>query len=546
MTWPSSAIRWLVAAVDSSSASESHWLRLVRTSSAAVLLGLQATCGSNGSGAPQPDASGSMGSGGTLGPASVGTTAGASVALGGATITESSGLLSGGTNAQANGGVPNTTGSHAGGSTQLADLPETSCEITVTSAELSERIPTVAIVSFTSNLGGLTAAEIQFGRDASYGLVAPVDRTLEGNRTLLLGMTQDSTYHYRVAVSDGKSVCYGEDRTLTTGTLSSRALAEATTSDRAAPGFIVTSRDNEAVIFNKAGELVWAFRMWNVLSVQMSWDGRYMIGRDPGPFDLGSDGTFYRVKMDGSESAALDAPGGDHHDFTAIPEGVAYLAKANAGECDKVYEASLALTDGAPVFDTWQIFQYFGDEGNVEGTEICHANRIHYSLDTDTYSVSDRNKDALAVFSRSGAPVTSIGKAPIGGWTKHVQAEGAGLGGEWHVQHGHHLYAQDRFVVFTNESSGGAAVLHYTIQGKVATLDWKYVGAGASNIQGDVQRLPNGNFLVTANLSGTIVELGPDGQTEVGRYVLGPPIGPLYGFGYSSHRPTLYGTPPRW
>ena len=62
-------------------------------------------------------------------------------------------------------------------------------------------------------------------------------------------------------------------------------------------------------------------------------------------------------------------------------------------------------------------------------------------------------------------------------------------------------------------------------------------------IQGDVQHLPNGNFLVTANLSGTIVELGPDGQTEVGRYVLDGPMGPLYGFTYSTHRRTLYGPP---
>jgi hypothetical protein len=58
-----------------------------------------------------------------------------------------------------------------------------------------------------------------------------------------------------------------------------------------------------------------------------------------------------------------------------------------------------------------------------------------------------------------------------------------------------------------------------------------------------VQRLPNGNFLVTANFSGTMVEVGPDGQTEVARYVLEGPLGPFYGFTYSSHRPTLYGAP---
>jgi hypothetical protein len=496
-----------------------------------TLLGFDVACGSGSTFTAQPGTGGNMVSGGRSN-------------LGGAASggTRAAGELSstGGSASSA------TIGTPTGGSSQSSDLPATHCTIAVTSAGISEDIATVGIVSFTSSLAGLTAAEIQFGRGTDYGMVAPVDLTEVGYRTLLLGMTQDSTYHYRVVVSDGRSVCYGEDRSIQTGTLNSRALAEVSTSDRAAPGFIVTSRDNEAVIYDKAGELVWAYRMWNVFSVQMSWDGKYMIGRDPGPFDLATGGNFYRVKLDGSEFTVIDAPGGDHHDFTAIPGGIAYLAKAHEGECDKVYEASLAITDGVPAFDTWQIYQHFTDEGDVEGTEICHANRIHYSLQSDRYSVSDRNKDALAVFTKSGTPITSIGKAPIGGWTEHIQAEGAGLGGVWHVQHGHHFYADDKLVVFSNESSGGAAVLHYTIRGATATLDWKYGGAGDSKIQGDVQHLPNGNFLVTANLSGTIVELGPDGQTEVGHYVLGGPIGPLYGFTYTSHRPSLYGPPPLW
>ncbi len=415
--------------------------------------------------------------------------------------------------------------------------------MTVTRSEVSPHVATVGIVSFITDLADVSAGEIHFGRDASYGLVAPVDLTEAGFRTLLLGMTEDRTHHYRVAVSDGTSVCYGEDRTIATGSLGSRALAQASTREGAVAGFIVTSRDQEAVIFNERGELVWAYPMWNVFTVHMSWDGQYLIGRDPGPFDLGDTGIFYRVRMDGSDLAVLDAPGGDHHDFTAIPGGIAYLAKAREGECDRIYEASLELTDGAPLFDTWQIYQYFPDEGVVEGTAICHANRLHYLREGDRYTVSDRNKDAIAIFARDGMPITSIGKAPTGDYGPHVLAEGAGPGGDWHVQHGHDLYADDKLVVFSNESSGGSAVLHYTIRGDSAALDWKYAGAGESLIQGDVERLPNGNFLVTANLSGIIVEVAPDGRTELRRYVLGEPIGPLYGFGYSSHRPSLYGAP---
>jgi hypothetical protein len=422
-------------------------------------------------------------------------------------------------------------------------LREVSCTITV-SAAVSPDIATVGIVTFTSSLPNLRSAEIHFGPDIEYGLVAPVDLTEPGGRTLLLGMAQDRTHHFRVSVSDGSSLCHGEDQIIETGSLNTAALAEAFTSEGAAHGFIVTSRDGKAVIYDRAGEVVWAYDMPNVFSVRMSWDGKSMIGRDAGPFDLGEGGLFFRVNMDGSDARMLDAPGGDHHDFAVLPEGIAYLAKTNDGECDKVYEASNEITDGAEVFDTWSVYQYFPDEGTVEGTEICHANRLHYSVERDVFSVSDRNKDVLALFTRSGDAITSIGKAPSGAWSKHILAEGAGPGGDWHVQHGHHLYADDKLLVFSNESNGGSATLHYTIHGDTAELDWKYAGAGTSLIHGDVEHLPNGNVLVTANLSGTIVELAPDGRTEVRRFVLGEPIGPLYGFTYASHRPTLYGPPP--
>ena len=435
-------------------------------------------------------------------------------------------------------------GTYFDGSSRLAGLPQTTCAVSVTSAYISPAMATVGVVTFMTSLPNVRAAEIGFGVDTHYGLVAPVDLTEAGFRTLLLGMAQNRTYHFRVAVSDGTSVCYGDDRTLTTGSLGSRALAAATTSPAAAPGFIVTARDGEAVIYDQQGELVWAYRMPNVFAVHLSWDGKFVLGRDPGPFDLDSGGQFWRVRLDGSEPETLDAPGGDHHDFAPTPEGIAYLAKTAEGECDRVYEATVAVTDGVPVFDTWPVFQHFPDTGAIEGTEICHANRIHYLQEKNVYTISDRNKDVLAVFTRDGTPVTSIGKTPSGDWSRHIQAEGAGLGGDWHVQHGHDFYADDALVVFTNESNVGAAVLHYTIRGKEAVLDWKYTGAGESKIQGDVQHLPNGNFLVTTNLGNRMVELGPDGSTELGRYELDGPLGPLYGFTYATHRASLYGSPP--
>jgi len=118
-------------------------------------------------------------------------------------------------------------GAYFDGESRLDGLPETTCTVNVTSAELSPHIATVGIVTFTASLPGLTAAEIHFGPDLDHGLVAPVDLADPGHRTLLLGMDQDRTYHFRVAVSDGSSVCYGADATLETGSLHAEGLAEA-------------------------------------------------------------------------------------------------------------------------------------------------------------------------------------------------------------------------------------------------------------------------------------------------------------------------------
>lgn len=423
---------------------------------------------------------------------------------------------------------------------ETSTLAEVSCAIEILSSELAT-IPTVGVVTFSTDLPGFSAAKIQFAKASGPQLTAPVDLTEPGNRTLLLGMNQSSTYYYRVAVESGTNVCYSETQTITTGALSVNGLESASTGASAAEGFIVTSRGYDVIIFDKQGELVWAYPFEELIfSAHLSWSGKHLFARNLGPFDAGDSGTFYRIAMDGSDLQKLDAPGGDHHDFAAIPAGIAYLAKTEAGGCDKVFTASDDITDGKALFDTWQIFQYFEDAGS----QLCHANRIHYLKTADLFTVSDRQKDALAFFKGDGTPVTSVGIRPVGNWTKHILADDDGS--EWHFQHGHHYYADDKLLVFSNASSTGAAMLHYTLSGASATLDWKYTGAGESMTQGDVEHLPNGNFLVTASNSGVIHEIGP-AQNLIGSYttIPGGITGAFEGgVGYVSHRPTLYGPPP--
>lgn len=490
-----------------------------------------------------PTTSGAATSSATAGSATTGVGDTTTAAAGGTTAAVTSNTGAGGSATTSNATTSTTGAGGSGGS--IDDLPETDCTVSVLSSELGE-IATVGVVTFAADLPGISSAQIQFGKDESYGLVAPVDLDATDYRTLLLGMTQDSTYNYRVAVSDGSQVCYGDNQTIETGSLDVEDLEDATIGAGTPSGFIVTSRGSDIIIFNETGELVWGYAFeGRMFSAQMSWDGQYMFGRDTGPFNAGTGGTFLRIAMDGSGAETLDAPGGDHHDFAPIPGGIAYLGKTAAEECDRVFVASDAITDGEPVFDTWEIFQYFTEEGDGQN-ELCHANRIHYVEAADVLTVSDRIKDSIAVFDRDGTPITSIGTTPSGGWTQHIQAEGAGS--EWRVQHGHHLYADDKLLVFSNNSASGSAMLHYTISGGSAALDWSYIGAGRSVTQGDVQHLPNGTFLVTASNVG-MMHLIDASQNLISSYSVGGAQssgggGGIGGFGYAWFRTTLYGPPP--
>src|SRR6187549_3009810 len=76
------------------------------------------------------------------------------------------------------------------------DAPEPGCHFQI-SDSLSERIPTVGIVEWSTGLGAVDEAHIEFGLDESYGTVAPVELGEPRHRTLLLGLKPQRLYHYR-------------------------------------------------------------------------------------------------------------------------------------------------------------------------------------------------------------------------------------------------------------------------------------------------------------------------------------------------------------
>jgi len=409
--------------------------------------------------------------------------------------------------------------------------------------DVSTEIGTVGVVTWSSDLPGIDEAYIDFGRDTTYGTRAPVDLSEVDYRTLLLGMVPATDYHFRVTAVAGNSSCQSEDFVLTTEPMPNgvtEATFDAALPDQIAPGFLITSEFTSGliVIYDHEGNLVWWYQAsgsggqgQNQMSrAKMTHDGKYMVGRNANPSG-GNGGTILRVTMDGLTEDSISLASG-HHDFTTTPDnGIVFIA-GSADNCDEIVKMA---EDGTftPIF---QVADAFGDLGGGGG-DLCHTNSIHYNAEDETFSFSVLNQNAYVKITADGTLLWVLG-----GSDSHFDGDGA----EWNREHGHHMVAPDRLLFFNNNGTGGggggqslAIEVELDLDQMSATRLWTYEGGSSSMTLGDVQRLANGNTLVTYSNAGLIHEINAERElVQTISWSLGGAVG------YVAHRPSLYGPPP--
>jgi len=392
---------------------------------------------------------------------------------------------------------------------------------------LSHAIGTVAIVKWDVKLEHVESAEIQFGLDTTYGLVAPVDLGERNYRTLLLGMKPSRDYHARVVVHGDDKVCTSDDFVVTTGPVKNGLPpVTVTTFDkaRASGGYLVSSllQKGPAFILDADGEYVWWSASVGLGRSQMSWDGKTMWY---GNINVqGGGGFIASVPMDGIDIVTHREFGDPHHDFTVLPDGTIGYIEHDGNGCDRIMERW-------PDLSIHEIINVHDAHG---GTDKCHTNSIHYHPGDDSYTFSDLNQNTYVKVKRTGEVVWVLG-----GTTSGFTGDGA----VWTRQHGHDLVAPDRLLFFNNGPTGTPATaveVALDFENKTATRVWEYPGSGnESVIYGDVQRLDNGNTLVTYSIAGVIEEVAPDGTlVESTTWALGGAVG------YAMKRASLYGPPP--
>jgi hypothetical protein len=511
--------------------------------------GSSASGGSTGSGG-RSARGGSGGSGGATGSggSSGGAPSGGSSGRGGAT---------GSGGASASGGTTGSGGAAgSGGSTSTGN-----CSFTIISNSISTKMATVGIVEWSTTLANLSSARIVYTlSNAGAGILnkggtAPVDLKKSNYRTLLLGLKQASDYTFHIEATAGGTTCKSSDYNLPkTGTLTGAPTVTRTTGASAssqAVGFIVTSSGsggggmgssgNAAYILDADSAVVWyAAGPSQCSRALMDYEGVNMWMLSLNVQNGGGEMRF--LSMDGqSGQNNVSGLSSAHHDFTVLPGKIAAMVWVSSGsdpESNLVEHASDGSGSSATVFKIGANL-YAGGSSAFGGTSgKFHCNSIHYHAADDSYTIGDRNPNLYVKVKHDGTPVWQIG-----GTCTNAPAPKC-ASGTWQVNHGHDFDKNGNMLIFNNGSGSGGSGSTHIFEIKITesasaisfTTVKDFTSGTSSGTLGDVQRLPNGNTLITYSNSGQIIEVDPSWNT----------VQTLKGtFGYADWRETLYGPPLR-
>ena len=543
---PWSLLALLLAASSCGSSSGSDSPSATGTTSTVTNGGTQTAGTQNAATSSSTDAGGTASSiGGAGGSGSGGTPDAGGTGSGGTLTSDTGGGTGGGTGGSTSGGAGATSTGGTGGGTSTGGSGEGTPEVCTFSISdsLSSVIPTVGIVDWSMDLEDVTEARIDFDLidpepgELNVGSGGPI--LAADSEAWLLGMKPERDYAYRITVTAGETVCVSRDQFLTTG-----ALADAPPMTRAAGpaadsqevGFILNCGygTGQAMIIDADGEIVWAVpSLPGCTRAHMDWDGQYMwlmsANATTGETAGGNDGQVVRLRMDGSAREEIPGLERAHHDFAVLPGGVtAFLVVVD--------EPDTGIVERAPD-GTLTTIVVLNEDSYLEDGTATHPNALRYYERVNGYTVGDLDVASVIQFSREGTA-----EWQVGGYCSEPpeECDSMNLTGV----HGHQWLENGNLIAFlagigTSNTNAPDPVVEYRFEGTMesanAHLEWFYRDTERSFILGDVERLSNGNTLITYSNTGVIQEVTP--AKELVQTLTGSD------FGYSSFRRVLYGPP---
>lgn len=424
-------------------------------------------------------------------------------------------------------------GAHDTGESSTDTTPATPVSAQNISAVVSEHIRTVVTVTWDTETA--TTGYLEFGETDSYGMTSPLTDAGTAHSALMLGLWADTTFHFRVVtVSEDGTETASADQTITTGSLPVEVPELTTMGTATWDGFLFAPFQGInylAVAIDNHGRVVWykvidsdthhimrAEPMFNGEGVAICMAGQDSQGNK-------EDGYVLMVSMDGSSEVEIATPYIDH-DMTLMPDNtisgiVLKESDTYVGTADSIQEITHD-SEMVEIFDVWDHMDSLTDtppETRSEGDENSawnwsHANALDYDAAEETYYMALKELHTMVRVDRNtGEMMWAFG----GQGNQYTWVNGTD---PLTMHHQFHAYEDGRIVVFENGAPerGYSMVREFVIDEDNLTAEevWSYVREPSVYVyaKGDVERLTNGNTLVTWSSSGEIQEVTPDGAVQ--------------------------------
>jgi hypothetical protein len=211
--------------------------------------------------------------------------------------------------------------------------------------------------------------------------------------------------------------------------------------------------------------------------------------------DVAADGTIYAL----TQAMVRDRPAG--LDFLPVPMLVDYVVQLSAQGKELRKIALLEAFRDSP----YALLLHGREPQPANAWDVLHANHIevlraelvpHFpEFKAGQVLLSLRELDALAVLDPTRGQLVWAARGP------------------WRAQHDPHFLDNGRLLLFDNKGMPGASrVLEYDPQ--TQALPWSYTSEDSppfvSAVQGNVQRLHNGNTFINNAVGGMLMEVTPD------------------------------------
>ncbi|MES1188011.1 MAG: aryl-sulfate sulfotransferase [Myxococcales bacterium] len=391
-------------------------------------------------------------------------------------------------------------------------------------AELSERIPTVVNVRWTTDVA--TAGYVEFGPTRELGSRTPLEAAdTREHAATLLGSPADSPVFYRVVSSDGSSSASSDVASITTGSLPVGVPVLSQTGD-GFDGFVVVpllGRLKAISIIDAKGRIVWYYKDDSELDfyrARLSRDGKsvlYNAGRISG--EPVEESALVRVALDGSKTESIPVPF-LAHDFVEHPDGTLAAIAFEDRDMDGTRVRGNKLVeideDGnqETVWTSWDCFDPTADPGDDPEQGWTFANALDYDPTEDVYYVGMRNFSSIAKVNRhpeKDAPACEWVLGSYGSTFSFAPGSARFLHEHQFDVHG------NRVVVMDNDGAPGdvSRLLEYELDPAtmVATEVWSYVAEPSvyTFVLGEPIRLADGGTFVNWSTAGQMERLDAQG-----------------------------------